>query len=150
MIRAFVSIIKLAEIWQGHRRRATGLGLLVTGLLAVAIVFSGCAATHTSTGAFTDLKAIETRLQLQSSTKADVEKLLGAPAGYGGMALPYAPIAREVWFYQDLEATDATARPGGIIEMTVRQQILLVFFQGGFFDGFMWYSTAIPALGKTP
>jgi hypothetical protein len=92
---------------------------------------------------------LEARLERQISTKGDVEKLLGSPDGRGSAALPLAPEPREVWFYQDIEATDVTAIPGGIIEMKVRQQILLVFFHGGFFDGFMWYSTAMPALGKT-
>jgi len=135
--------------WQLCHGSAPSARLLGLALLSVALSITACAANRASTGAFRDIAAIETRLQRQSSTKSDVEKLLGAPDGYGGATLPFAPAPRDVWFYQDIGATDAASRAGGIVEMKLRQQILLVFFQGGLFDGFMWYSTAIPALSKT-
>ena len=128
----------------GRRRRRP-----MVMLLSVIFLFSACGGTRVSSGAFRNIEALEARLERQISTKGDVEKLLGSPDGRGSAALPLAPEPREVWFYQDIEGTDVTAKPGGIIEMKLRQQILLVFFYGGFFDGFMWYSTAMPALGKT-
>ena len=130
-----------------HQRNRDGWRLVVK-LLSVTLLLSACS-TRVSSEAFRNIDALDTRLERQISTPGDVEKLLGSPNGRGSAALPLASGPREVWFYQDIEATDVTAVPGGIIEMKVRQQILLVFFHGGFFDGFMWYSTAMPALGKT-
>ena len=37
---------------------------------------------------------------------------------------------------------NVTSPKPGILRMDVRQQILLVFFEEGVFDGYMWFSNA--------
>jgi hypothetical protein len=100
------------------------------------------------TGAFPRTDAIEKQLKRGASTKADVQRLLGVPNGAGradmarpaGMAAP--PLGdgpREIWFYDDIEVTDMESGESAIT-MKLRQQILLVFFKGDIFDGYLWTS----------
>lgn len=49
---------------------------------------------------------------------------------------------REIWFYDDLEITDVKSR-GGVATMNIRQQILLVFFKGDLFDGYLWTTNVV-------
>jgi outer membrane protein assembly factor BamE (lipoprotein component of BamABCDE complex) len=110
------------------------LAILVGSLVA------GCAAQAT-TGAFTQTSRIESELKQGISTKMDVQRVLGTPKGSGSAVFPIDPRPREVWYYQDIEMTDATSE-AGIFRVNVRQQILLVFFEKGVFDGFTWWSNA--------
>jgi len=103
---------------------------------------SGCASVpDVTTGAFTQVDRIDTALKRGVSTKMDVQKVLGAPNGFGSSVMPGDPETREIWFYDDVELTDYHSEGGGVFRMNVRQQILLVFFKKEAFDGFMWYST---------
>lgn len=119
-------------------------------LLAVTLV-AGCAPKKVTTGAFTQLSRLESELQRGVSTKMDVQRVLGAPDGFGSAALPVGPkfsfdlTLREVWYYSDIEVTGMKGEGGGVIRLNVRQQILLVYFDEGVFDGFMWFSNAGPA-----
>ena len=91
------------------------------------------------------------------STRADVKRLLGTKTGNGGSALPPDGIARDVWFYQAVAIKGYAAVPAapnqlhgeGYISVDMTQQILLVFFKGDLYDGFMWYSNAGTVEGKT-
>jgi len=107
---------------------------------------TGCVAKVT-TGAFAQTSRIESELKRGVSTKMDVQRVLGTPKGSGSAVLPTDPRAQEVWYYDDIEVTDARSE-AGIIRANVRQQILLVFFEKGVFDGFMWWSNAGEAKGK--
>jgi len=116
-------------------------------LLAAALV-AGCAGQAT-TGAFTQTNRIAGELQRGVSTRMDVRRVLGTPKGSGNAVFPFPTDwkPREVWYYEDLEVTDVRkegmdGKGGGIWRASVRQQILLVFFEKGVFDGFMWWSNA--------
>ena len=108
----------------------------------------GCGPTTATTGAFTEVNRLESNLKRGVSTKSDVQQMLGAPAGSGNAIFPTDPMPREVWFYQDIEVTDATRVGDKVIRVNARQQILLVFFKREVFDGFMWYSNVVAATGK--
>lgn len=117
--------------------------MLLAGALA-----AGCAPKKVTTGAFTQLSRLESELQRGMSTKMDVQRVLGAPDGFGNAVLPvgvkmsFDPKPREVWYYSDIELTGMKGEGGGVIRVNVRQQILLVYFDEGVFDGFMWFSNA--------
>jgi hypothetical protein len=70
-----------------------------------------------------------------------VEQILGAPKGTGGALLPTDYHQKEVWLYDDVEAT-AFAQSQGTIHIDMRQQILLIFFEKGVYDGYLWYTNA--------
>jgi len=97
----------------------------------------GCAAQKVTTGAFTNISGVDSQLKRGVSTKMEVQRLLGAPNGFGNAILPTNSTPREVWYYEDIEATDYK-NVEGIITMNMRQQILLIFFERGVFDGYMW------------
>jgi hypothetical protein len=46
----------------------------------------------------------------------------------------------EVWYYEDIALTEARAAGEGRIRADVRQQILLVTFDKGVLDGFIWFT----------
>ena len=51
--------------------------------------------------------------------------------------------------YQDIELTDIKGSKGskGQLDVTVRQQLLIVMLRDGLFDGFMWFSNDETATG---
>ncbi len=109
------------------------------------------AQTALGTGAFANAPAIEKQLRRGDSRKADVQRVLGVPNGTGrAEMLPYAAVQaaslgdgpREIWFYDDIEVTDMASKQG-VMMMKVRQQILLVFFRGDLFDGFLWTTNVV-------
>lgn len=114
-------------------------------MAAVAVLSTGCARPPSaSTGVFVDTRALQDRLVRGSSTRLDVQGVLGTPTGMGGALLPAVPQTDEVWLYQDLEVGGYRKDEGhqGVIRADLRQQVLLVFFnKEGRYDGFMWYST---------
>ena len=107
-------------------------------------VLAGCA-TAVTTGAFTQVSLVDRELKRGVSTKMDVQRMLGAPNGFGGAVFPTDTHQQEVWYYDDIEATDYKTEPDGFMKVSVRQQILLIFFKGGLYDGFMWYSNKVAA-----
>ena len=133
------------------RRQIFLLSALIVGTLA-----AGCAAEKLTTGAFREVNRLETELKRGVSTKADIERVLGAPNGSGHAVLPRDPRPREVWYYEDTEITGSKSlgyrRELGaefdLIMRDIRQRVLLVFFEKEVFDGFMWYSTVGPAVEK--
>jgi hypothetical protein len=115
-----------------------GLFLTLTALFIVA----GCAPTKVTTEAFVHVNRLGSDLQRGVSTKMDVHRILGAPTGFGNAMFPTDPNPREVWFYDDVEATGYRSEGKGVLRVHVRQQVLLVFFERGVFDGYMWFSNA--------
>lgn len=105
----------------------------------------GCAPKRVTTGAFTQVARIESEFKRGVSKKEDVQRVLGPPKGGGSAIFPPDRRLREVWFYEDIEVLNATSPKPGILKVDVRQQILLVFFDEGVFDGYMWFSNATKA-----
>lgn len=108
----------------------------------VAIVAPGCATQTGKSQAFSQTDALGTELRRGVSTKADVLLLLGEPDGSGGLggfdALRGPEHARlgaeDAWYYENLAVTLSHAD----------QDILLVFFLGDIFDGYLWFSNSVP------
>lgn len=119
---------------------------LLSGLL-LATALAGCAGQAT-TGPFTQVGRIESELTRGVSTKMDVRRVLGTPKGIGATSLPPDHRLRELWYYEDIKLTDVKAMGAGEISAKAQQQILLVTFDKGVFDGFIWYSAATSAAGQ--
>jgi hypothetical protein len=101
--------------------------------MAWAVCLAACASSMVdiSSGAFRNAGMLETQLHRGISTKADVRTLLGVPNGPGSWLLPALdPAPREIWYYEDMSQT------GG----TLRVQMILVFFKGNVYDGYLWTS----------
>ena len=120
-------------------RNRVGQGLILATFLF--FLLAGCVPQKVTTGAFTKTGGLDTELQKGVSTKMDVQRVLGAPDGFGGSVLPTDPRPREVWYYGDIEGTDIKMEEG-IWTMILRQQILLIFFEKGVFDGYLWSTNA--------
>jgi len=125
--------------------------LLRAVCLSLAIAARPLGAQQIGTGAFPDTGVIEKQLQRGASRKSDVQRALGVPNGTGQsdwLRPPGMPPAahgegpREIWFYDDIRITDMKSGDGPAT-MKVRQQILLVFFKGEIFDGYLWTSNAL-------
>jgi hypothetical protein len=120
------------------------------GLAAVAALMlaAGAACTPSaSVGRMPPVAPLTSELVLGVSTRDDVRKALGDPSGEGGYLFiaDYRP--RDVWMYHEMKVTDAKAVHDTVV-MNMRQQILLVFFDGDRYDGYMWYSNAGTAAAK--
>lgn len=124
--------------------------VLLAGWFSLVLAALSLHAQTIGTGAFPNTASIEKQLRRGVSNKADAQRLLGVPNGTGrsdwlrppGMGVP--PMGegpREIWFYDDIEMTDMKSGEGATT-MNLRQQILLVFFKGDIFDGYLWTSNA--------
>ncbi|UCF67676.1 MAG: hypothetical protein JSV80_18290 [Acidobacteriota bacterium] len=65
-----------------------------------------------------------------------MRQLLGSPDGTGSLLFPAQNEIREIWFYERLQVTEKS----GALE--IEQDVLLMFFHGDVYDGFMWFSDA--------
>ena len=80
--------------------------------------------------------ALTTELQRGVSTMEDVRRTLGEPQGSGGFLFPIGIGEGPIWFYESIKV-DASS---GNIDL--QQDVVLVFFKGGRFDGYLWFSDA--------
>lgn len=121
------------------RRWCTYFGLFL--IFSVSFITGGYAqeGKKFTTGAFVNVNRLDTDLQRGVSTKMDVRQMLGAPNGMGGASLPTDPKQREVWYYASIEMKDMK-REEGVFKVNMRQQVLLVFFEKGVYDGYMWFT----------
>lgn len=124
-------------------------------ILATALAVTSCAVDPKKYGtgaAFRDTKRLETELKRGVSTKEDVKRILGDPTGTGAAfmaSVVQQTQPEEMWVYQDIELTDIKGSKGskGQLDVTVRQQLLIVMLRDGLFDGFMWFSNDETAAG---
>lgn len=127
-------------------------GLAAAAACAVAIAAiaaSGAAVAQTvTTGAFRNLAGLDAVLQRGVTTKAEVRKAFGVPNGSG--AAQFFTLGggqREVWYYEDIEATGATSTEG-VMHIQMRQQLLIVMFKAERVDGYLWTSNSGTAEAK--
>ena len=73
------------------------------------------------------------QLTPQVSTRNDVLLTLGEPRGYGGAQLDPGFSPQRVWLYE------YNVSEGKNIQITM----LLVFFSGDAYDGYMWFADAV-------
>jgi hypothetical protein len=104
---------------------------------------SACnAPVKTVMGPFLKLSAIESELKKGVSTKMDVQRILGAPQGFGGAVFPVTAEAHEIWFYQNIEYDNINSQQT-YTSLDMNQKVLLVFFTRNLFDGFLWYTGTV-------
>ncbi len=134
-----------------------GLPYLLASSLAVgSMAIAGCTPLQVATRPMPSMEPLKSDLVRGVSTRADVQRLLGEPSGNGSSVLPPDLSARDVWFYQEVKVEDFKTEKAGsgvhaetYIRANITQKILLVFFKGELYDGYMWYSNAGAVEGKT-
>jgi len=96
-----------------------------------ATAIAGCAGPKTELGI---APAVDRLAELRAgvSTRGDVLRVLGQPNGEGAARIPDFPGYRTLWPYQ-IVATDG---------FSTEYTILLVFFDGDIFDGYLWFDNA--------
>jgi len=108
---------------------AAAPGKVKLALALLTVLASGCMAAR---GRMPDTGALESgALEPGVSTKADVFEALGPPAGFGMTRVSYAAEARVIWSYEAVRPGYKTAEVG----------LLLVFFKGQTYDGYLWFSS---------
>ncbi len=111
------------------------------------VALSGCAtapSTGGRAGILPDIELLEAQLQKGISTEADVEQLLGKPIGEGGALSGLEPDRpRALWVYGE-GGWSLIGLEGTTGRIHVDQQLLMVFFVDGRFDGYWWNSHGGP------
>jgi hypothetical protein len=82
-------------------------------------------------GRMPETRPLAEELTPQVSTKEDVLRALGPPRGYGMANMLDVVGPRSIWYY---ESADVSIKELGVA-------MLLVFFDGELFDGYMWFSS---------
>lgn len=96
-------------------------------------------------GTFPDVSLIEESLKRGVATTEDVRRLLGTPDGFGSAIWPPDHRFFRVWYYEDMEVVGMQSAEGGVQEIDMRQQLMMIFFYEDRYDGFSWTSNVIPA-----
>ena len=96
-----------------------------------ATITVGCAGPKMEMGAPPPVDRLA-ELRVGVSTKDEVRRVLGQPNGEGASRSPDFPGFRKLWSYQ-VFATDGVAAD---------YTILLIFFDGEFYDGYIWFDNA--------
>jgi hypothetical protein len=124
-----------------RKQWCTCLGLFLIFLLSFITGGYAQEGKKVTTGAFVQVNRLDTDLQKGVSTKMDVRQMLGAPNGMGGAIFTIDPKQREIWYYENVEVEmKDIKREEGVFKVNVRQQVLLVFFEKGVYDGYMWFT----------
>jgi hypothetical protein len=113
----------------------------LTALTVLMLAASAACTPSASVGRMPSVTPLTTDLVLGVSTRDDVRHALGDPSGEGGYSFIMDFRPRDVWFFHELKVTDMKAVHDTVV-MNMRQRILLVFFDGDRYDGYMWYSSA--------
>ena len=143
--RYFVETVKE---FLGIRGKPNGYRLVLACVLATQLAACAGAPKRVSTvEAFRNTEILETQFKKGVSSLEEVKCLLGEPTGSGAVFLPgVQQNPQEIWVYQDIELTDMKDMQG-VIDLKIRQQILVLFLREGRYDGFMWFSNSEPASG---
>ena len=95
-----------------------------------------------TSGPFRAATSIPSQLKRGVSTREDVHRLLGKPNGTGGMiSASFGNANQEIWYYENIEITGSQSAKDAV-NVNMRQQIMLVFFKGERFDGYLWTTNA--------
>src|ERR1700740_1566806 len=108
--------------------RVTG----VIALLSASLLIGGCVSVTYGVQPQVDRLA---RLSPGKSRQSDVLLTLGEPRGKGAAHLSAEIPLRDVWFYEFAHGE------GGWKSTSVDLEMLVVFFQGGVYDGYLWFSS---------
>lgn len=93
--------------------------------------------------AFQNVGRIETQLRRGISTQEDVRRLLGVPTGNGGALFPTMTRTDQVWSYEnvEMELVGSSNDPTPAVKAKQRWEVILIFFDGNIYDGFMWFTS---------
>lgn len=110
-------------------------------LVVVGIATGGVAAPQSlSTGPFNDLAGLDSALKRGIATRADIRRVFGPPNGSGAARFfSFGGDEREIWYYEDIEATGMKS-VAGVMNVQMRQQMLVVMFKAERVDGYLWTS----------
>ena len=100
-------------------------------------------------GQFPKIDRLERELERGVSTTNDVERVLGKPSGYGRALSGIDGIHRDVWYYEETEASVIDLKSYST-RMHIDQKILMIFFREDKLDGFQWFSNAVAAKFTKP
>lgn len=106
-------------------------------LVLVLLFVWNCGGPVIQFGRIPETSKLETSLQPEISTRADVLKVLGEPRNSGGALLPGHDNPQDLWVYYYEEGTITDAR----------RIFLFVFFKMDRYDGYMWFSS-LPGMGS--
>ncbi len=113
------------------------LGRVIFLLLAVVpCSLSGCGITM-QLGKLPRTMDVDGALTVGVSTTEDVRNALGPPRGKGRSLFPTESRAQDVWYYYYEEGT-VTLVP---FRASAQHLFLFVYFCGGKYDGYLWFST---------
>jgi hypothetical protein len=113
-------------------------GLLV---ILVPFLFGACTSTkakqpNVPTGPAFNYAAVTTTLKRGVSSPAEVKEAMGEPQGAGEFLFPTDTKPRPIWFYEKVKF-DVSGQ-----KLDFQQDVLLIIFKDGRFDGFLWFSDA--------
>ena len=124
---------------------ASRQGGLILAVMLGALLVAGCAGSaETGQGqAFANIERVKTEFKRGKTTKADVLLILGQPNGtgaFGGFAAARVEFGsdkgpEEAWYYENVKSQI------GAKTVQQEQNLLLIFFSGDNFAGFMWITT---------
>ncbi len=118
------------------------LTFMLAGVLCA--LMSGCGPMQVRGGTKPAVEVLNTSLQVDRSTPEAVQAALGTPDGRGRSMLPWQSAPRTVWCYHYEEDVIDVGGPNS----DARRIFLFVFFNGEFFDGYMWFSSLKPSLDR--
>jgi len=110
--------------------------IIALGLLGLLVLTVGCMTIQY--GRMPETRPLVDSLTPKVSTKEDVLNTLGPPRGYGAASMVGIDDSRTIWYYEALKATTKN----------VDLAMLLVFFDGEKYDGYMWFSSIEQWSGK--
>jgi hypothetical protein len=119
----------------------------LAALTALTLAATAACSPSASVGHMPAVAPLTSELVLGVSTRDDVRRSLGDPSGDGQYLFIADYLPREAWLYHEIKLTDAKAVHDTVV-MNMRHQVLLVFFKGDRYDGYMWYSNAGTAAAK--
>ena len=114
--------------------RGWGMSIVAALTGVTLFVIAGCG-TSMQLGRAPDTMQLEKNLKQNVSRKDDVQQFLGTPRGSGRVMLPTDETPRDLWYYYYEEGS----------EKEDRRVFLFIFFRGGAYDGYFWFSS-MPAL----
>lgn len=135
-------------------------------ILIVMVPFLGLAAgcqtnSVSTTEPFRQIEKLSTHLVRGESTREQVLSIFGEPSGTGSSIFPPDHTRYEVWFYEDIEATNEVQPYSNVytgqsldpslanaLYMVIRQQWLLVFLKDNTYAGYLWSSNVGEIEGK--
>lgn len=97
---------------------------------------SGCSVTVLNVGRLPQAELLESSLRVGESTPEDVVRVLGPPSGEGRSQTPLEDAPRPMWAY----LAERSALEGTTLRES-RRGFLFVYFRGGRYDGYLWFSS---------